>query len=109
MAQMSAGGQLARVSAAVPVAEAGGSCCAACAGRGCHWCVCHSLGVQSAGVIDLEPLDDGPEVAVVWWVEVVVVCAEHGERRGCTPLITGSVSKSVHRSINSSRVSSARS
>jgi hypothetical protein len=31
------GGQLARVSRPVPVARAGESCCAACAGQRCHW------------------------------------------------------------------------
>jgi hypothetical protein len=80
------GGQLARVSRPVPVARAEESCCADCAGRACHWCVCHSLDVESAGVIEVEPLADVPGVEVVWWIEVVVVCVEHGEQRGCVPI-----------------------
>jgi hypothetical protein len=84
--QLAAGGQLVRVSGRVPVAEAGESCCADCAGRACHWCVCHALDVQSAGVLEVEPLADEPGVEVVWWVEVVLVCAEHGEQRGCVPI-----------------------
>jgi hypothetical protein len=90
--QLAAGGQRVRVSGAVPVAEAGESCCADCAGRACHWCVCHALDVQSAGVVEFEPLADGepcadvPGVEVIWWVEVVLVCPEHGEQRGCVPI-----------------------
>jgi hypothetical protein len=48
--------------------------------------VCHALDVQSAGVLEVEPLADEPGVEVVWWVEVVLVCAEHGEQRGCVPI-----------------------